>query len=158
MVATVKLVFAAVTIGAAVSAVSVRANTVLQSRGRYDENTQIAVNRCADAVQVRLEVGHYGNEDANGHGTARVLGIGGVGLPVSGKLTVSGIATSGRYASVAGGIRRPVDLVWRCSSDNVGSVSGISILSAPPTIDAGYDVQPNSYEGADYSRYGYRRY
>ena len=159
MDAIVRFALAVAPIGAVTDAVPASAqSSASQGRIRYDENIQIAVNRFADAVQARLELGHYDYEDAHGYRAPRVLGIGGVEPLVGGRLVVSGIATSGRYASVAGGPQRPVDLVWRCSSDNAGAVTGISIVDGPRTVGTGHEGQSNAYEGEDYFSYGYRRY
>lgn len=126
---------------------------------RQRENTQTLVNRCADAAQARIGRNRDGNNNALDGYSARVLGISSV-RPQSGGslLTVSGVATSGRYASIADGVRRPVDLTWRCTSDYFGTIEKLDISPALPTNSAGDEASTGSYQGQDYSRYGYRRY
>ena len=121
------------------------------------QSTQISVNRCADAVQVKLGNNRDGAGALPGYAAARVLGISSV-VKLGNAFAVSGVATSGRYASVADGVRRPVDLIWRCTSDRYGAVSGINITPAPRNYGAGQDSATGAYGSEDYSQYGYHRY
>jgi hypothetical protein len=124
--------------------------------GGYGANAQIAVNRCADAVQERLNGNGYGNAYAYGGG--RVLGISSV-YPqgYGGAVTVRGVASGGGHAPYAYGSPAPADLTWQCTADTRGVVVGLSIQPAQRTYGhEGYRPAPNGTD--DYSQYGYRRY
>jgi hypothetical protein len=120
-----------------------------------------AVNQCVAAVQARLNGGYggYGDYGYNGYGYggARVLGISRVEPRSSGGLTVRGVANSGRYAGAYGyNGQQPVDLTFKCKTDYRGFVTDVDIERAQSNY--GYNYQPYSNYGTDYSQYGYRRY
>ena len=118
-------------------------------------NRQIAVNRCSEEVQRRL--GGYGQ--AYGNGSGRVLGISSIGpLGYGGGLTISGVASSGRYLASVYSERTPVDLSWHCTADNRGQVMNVSIQPAQGAYRGSNSGIPAPYEGDDYSKYGYYRY
>jgi len=131
----------------------------------YGANSQVAVNQCVAAVQQRLS-GGYGNYPgsgsyggysyypyANSYPGGRVLGISRVEPRSGGGLTVRGVASSGRYAGYGQG--QP-DLTFRCKSDYRGFITDVDVDRARSNY--GYNYQPNSPYGNDYSAYGYRRY
>jgi hypothetical protein len=122
----------------------------------YGNNSQLAVNQCAAAVQSRLS-GGYGY---NGYGDngARVLGISRVEPRSNGELLVRGVANSGRYGASAYGGQGQVDLTWKCRVDYRGFVRDIDINRAQSNYGYGYNNGYTPYNGNDYSQYGYRRY
>lgn len=122
-------------------------NNVLGGGYGYRPNSQVVVNQCANAAQARL--GGYGY---GGYAGARVLGISRVNPRGDGGVTVSGVATSGRYAYAAGG---SVDLTWRCRVDPRGFIRDVAIAPAQPSY--GYNRSYTPWDN-DYSQYGYRRY
>jgi hypothetical protein len=135
----------------------------------YGVNQQAVVQQCVGAVQQRLS-GGYGNYGAyggygyspyaNGYSQARVLGISRVEPRSGGGLTVRGVASSGRnvaygYGGVYGA-QSPVDLTFKCKTDYRGYITSVSVDRAQSNY--GYNYQPYSPYGNDYSQYGYRRY
>ena len=125
----------------------------------YGASRQIAVNRCSEAVQARLNGNGYGYGYGAAYGYGgRVLGISRVEpYGYGGGLVVHGVASSGRYAGYGYGAQMPVDLTWRCTADYRGFVVGVSITPAQRTYGGAYG-EPIPYDGYDYSQYGYRRY
>jgi hypothetical protein len=134
----------------------------------YGNNSQVAVNQCAAAVQQRLSGGYsgygYNGGYNNGYayGRGRVLGISRVEPRSNGGLTVRGVATSGQYAGYGYGYggQGQVDLTWKCKTDYRGFISDIDIDRAQGSY--GYNGSPYGY-GQDnsynpYGAYGYRRY
>jgi hypothetical protein len=119
--------------------------------GNYGGNSQVAVNRCAAAVQSRLGGGY-------GYGGGRVLGISRVEPRGNGELLVRGVANSGRYAYGYNG-QGQVDLTWKCKVDYRGFVRDIDINRAQTNYGYGYNQgYGQGYTPYDYSQYGYRRY
>lgn len=136
--------------------------------GGYGYNQQAIVNQCVAAVQARLNGGGYngGGYDGgygdrspyaygnpNGYGGARVLGISRVEPRSNGRLTVSGVATTGRSAGYGYTPNSPVDLTWKCKADYRGRISDIDVDRAERNYGSRYTPYNN-----DYSQYGYRRY
>jgi hypothetical protein len=142
----------------------------------YGANSQVAVNQCANAVQMRLSgaygggyggYGGYGYNSYGAPGAGRVLGISRVEPRQSGGLTVRGVATSGRYGGYGQG-QGQVDLVWKCRTDYRGMIVDVDVDPAQSNYGYGYNGY-NGYNGGyngynqpyspyDYSQYGYRRY
>lgn len=127
----------------------------------YGVNSQAAVSQCVNAVQARLNGGYagygYNGYANNGYGGARVLGISRVEPRSNGGLSIHGAATSGRYAAYNGyNGQAPVDLTFKCRTDYRGFVIDVDI--DPAQTNYGYNYQPYSPYGTDYSQYGYRRY
>jgi len=118
----------------------------------YGNNSQVAVNQCAAAVQARLN-GSYGGYGYNGYGYGggRVLGISRVEPRSNGGLTVRGVATSGRYARYGYG-QGAVDTTWKCKTDYRGFVTDVDLDRV------GNNYGYGNYSPYDYSQYGYRRY
>jgi hypothetical protein len=86
-----------------------------------------------------------------------VLGISRVEPRSNGGLTVRGVANSGRYAGAYGyNGQQAVDLTFKCKTDYRGFVTDVDIDAAQSNY--GYNYQPYSNYGTDYSQYGYRRY
>lgn len=127
-----------------------------QGANSYGGYTQIAVNRCADAVQARLDGPHNAYGNRYGYSSARVLGISRVIPGGYGGVTVRGVATSGQPARYAYGAALPLDLTWQCTTDYRGMIMGVSI--DPVQTSYGYRYPPTTYEGDDFSRFGYYRY
>jgi hypothetical protein len=130
----------------------------------YGANSQVAVNRCAAAVQQRLSGGYGGGYGYNGYANAggRVLGISRVEPRGNGELLVRGVANSGRYAYGYNG-QGQVDLTWKCKVDYRGFVRDIDINRAQTNYGYGYNQgYGQGYNQGntpyDYSQYGYRRY
>ena len=123
----------------------------------YGGYTQIAVNRCTDAVQQRLDGNRYAYR--GGYGAPRVLGVSRV-VPhgYSGAVTVQGVASSGGSAGYAYGSRTPVDMTWQCSTDYRGVIVGISVQPARGGYGYNPGYPPAQNSPYDYSQYGYRRY
>lgn len=119
----------------------------------YGANSQLAVNQCSGAVQARLSGGYAYNGYANRG--ARVLGVSRVEPRANGVL-VRGVATSGRYGTVAYGAQAPVDLTWQCRVDFRGFVSDVSVQ--PAQRNNGYGYSSQSYTDDLVSQYGYHRY
>ena len=145
--------------------------------GGYGANSQVAVQQCVAAVQARLGGGYgsgyspyggYGGYGAyggigygNAYGGGRVLGISRVEPRSNGGLTIRGVATSGMHAGYAYGYggyggQPPIDLTFRCRADYRGFITDVDIDRAQSNY--GYNYQPYSPYGNDYSQYGYRRY
>ena len=129
----------------------------------YGANSQAAVSQCVGAVQARLSGGGYGGYGYNGYGyngaygRGRVLGISRVEQRSNGGLTVRGVANSGRYMGAYGyNGQQQVDLTFKCKTDYRGFVTDVDIDRAQSNY--GYNYQPYSNNGYDYSQYGYRRY
>ena len=127
----------------------------------YGANSQVAVNQCANAVQMRLNGGYggyngYGYNGYNGgYGAGRVLGISRVEPRSNGGLTVRGVATSGRVAGYGYTPNSPVDLVWKCRTDYRGVIVDLDIDRAQSNYGSNYNYTPWNN---DYSQYGYQRY
>jgi len=127
-------------------------------------NSQAAVSQCVGAVQARLNggYGNYGYNNGYGYngsayGGGRVLGISRVEPRSNGGLTVRGVANSGRYAGAYGyNGQSQVDLTFKCKTDYRGFVTDVDLDRAQSNY--GYNYQPYSNYGTDYSQYGYRRY
>lgn len=112
----------------------------------YAQNSQVAVNQCAAAVQARLSRNGYGYGAGYGYASGRVLGISRVEPRGDGGLRIRGVATSG-YSG------RP-DLTFSCKTDYRGFIRDISVDRASTNYNYGY----TPYGNYDYSQYGYRRY
>lgn len=121
----------------------------------YGGYTQIAINRCTEAVQQRLEANR-----AKTAGVPSVLGVTRVDLGASrSAVTVEGVASSGRSSATVHTDAPPfVDLGWQCSTDGRGTVASIKIDGVESADVAANHRPPVSYEGVDYSQYGYARY
>lgn len=118
----------------------------------YGNNSQVAVNQCAAAVQQRLGGGYGGYGYSNYGGGGRVLGISSVDGRSNGGLTVRGVASSGGYGYAGQG---QVDLTWKCKTDGRGFVTDVNLYRQSANYGYG-NVSP--YNNYDYSQYGYRRY
>ena len=121
-------------------------NNVLGGGYGYAQNSQIAVNQCAAAVQARLSRNGYGYGGGYGYASGRVLGISRVEPRGDGGLRIRGVATSG-YSG------RP-DLTFSCKTDYRGFIRDIDVDRASINYNYGY----TPYGNYDYSQYGYRRY
>jgi hypothetical protein len=141
-----------------------------QSPYGYGANSQVVVNQCANAVQMRLGGGGgYGYSPyaygggygayGGGYGGGRVLGISRVEPRSGGGLTVRGVASSGRYAGYGQG-QGQVDLVWKCRTDYRGMIVDVDVGPAQSNYGYGYNGYNSGqqYSPYDYSQYGYRRY
>ena len=106
--------------------------------------------------------GGYGYNNGYGYnssayGGGRVLGISRVEPRSNGGLTVRGVANSGRYSGAYGyNGQSQVDLTFKCKTDYRGLVTDVDLDRAQSNY--GYNYQPYSNNGYDYSQYGYRRY
>lgn len=130
----------------------------------YGANQQVAVSQCVGAVQARLSGGYgaygynngYGGYGYNngGYGAGRVLGISRVEPRSNGRLSIRGVATSGRYGGYGYNGQAPIDLTFKCSADYRGFITDVDIDPAQSAY--GYNYTP--YNSYDYSQYGYRRY
>lgn len=116
-------------------------------------NSQYAVGQCMGAVQQRLNSTYPA-----GQGSARVLGVSDVQPRNQGGMLVSGVANSGRTASVGYNGQAPVDLTFTCKTDASGTVSSIEVGQAASVNPPTYGAPVASPYGNDYSAYGYRRY
>lgn len=128
--------------------------------GGYGPNSQIVVNQCATAAQMRLNGGYNTYGYAGGSVGARVLGISHVDPHPDGGITVRGVASTGRYAAYGYGgygAHPPVDLTWGCRTDARGFIRELTVSAAQYNYgnNGGYG---SSYTPWDYSQYGYRRY
>lgn len=115
----------------------------------YDNNTQIAVQQCARAVEQRLNGGYgssYGGSGSNGGyanggydgghdaygghtGGGRVLGITHADRHSGGRVKVKGVASSGMSAGYGGYgyAQQTGDLRFSCEVDHHGNISDLHI-------------------------------
>ena len=116
---------------------------------------QIAVNRCSQEIQQQLTWGGK----AYGNSGGRVLGIASIEpLSYGGSVTIRGVASSKSHLSSPQFAQTPVDLTWQCTADAQGLVTALRIQPVHGAYGASSSATTVSFDGDDYSRYGYHRY